>query len=230
MIEPFMYNGSSEHKKLVAQMRKEANGHCYWCNKPLTSYYQYMCNSCKWHIKARGLEYRRVGFTEVGLNTINYQQLIHRKFFNCSAPYKYRGKAENRVKTMLSEKTIDASCKKLDHFLSNKYYRKELYNKVKHIKNSQKRILYWLTLYSISYFILNNKDFASEVHFQASIIRSLDNNVNRLHYRARGERVEELVIEKGKERTMKVLLQQYEAIMSAVQPLLLELSCEVVNK
>ena len=181
----FWYDGSKEHKKLYKELSRKANKMCLECNKPLTRY-SYLCQNCIGKLKISGLEQTHVYYTDVGISTINYQQYLHTRFFNCNARYEYRGLKQDRVKLTIDQSIIDKSSQIISNYLTNitKDERLiELYSKVKHLKNTDRRLLYSITLYAISYFILNNNQFKTLAHFQASIIREFENTLIRIYYK-----------------------------------------------
>lgn len=183
-FKPIWNDKSLNHIRKHNQYKKESNGYCLQCQRPLQGNFHYLCPPCIQELKLNGLEYRRVGYKEVGNQTINYQQHLHRLFFKCNAPYNYRGIKENRIKTNIKEETIDKMCIKLDSYLSSLSTNLgELYHHIKDLRNTQRRLLYGITLYSIAYNILEYKGFKHKAHYQASISKQLENDIKRMYIR-----------------------------------------------
>lgn len=213
----FWNTRDKEHTRLYVKFRIMDEGYCLECRKPNHKERHYLCPTCLSHLKLSGLEQKRVKFKDVGANTINYQQYLHRTFFGCNVGVDYRGKREDRIKSKVPQEDINKACKVLEKYFLYKtdlVQQKELYMEVKDLRNTLRRLLYSITLYAISYFILNYKEFKSLAHFQASIVRQLDNDLVRMYIRThRGQPVEKN--NTGK-RTVVQLLKQYKAIVSAI--------------
>lgn len=162
---------------------KLANGYCIECEKPIKKNY-YICPRCSIALAGSGLT-RRVYFKKVSDITINYIQHLHRTFFGCNAPYKYRGLKENRIRNNIKQETINELCKKLHIELQNTKLGKlpEFYNQVKDTPNILRRLLYNMVLYGIAYYIYNDKSFDNEAVYQASQVRMLDNQIKRTYIR-----------------------------------------------
>jgi hypothetical protein len=209
--------------KLHRQYLKLANGYCLECQKPLI-YKHYLCTNCINQLKVNGLEHRRVSYKTVGLSTINYQQHLHRKFFKCNAPYQYRGLKENRIKTNIKEETIDKSCDILHNYLLSSLDNQIpiLYKDIHHLRNTQRRLLYSILLYGISYYILEIKDFKHKAHYQASIVKMLDNDIKRMWIRTNYKETEKILKRSVYHRTLTQNKEIYTAISKAIAPLLLE--------
>ena len=208
---------STEDLSAYRRLLKEANGYCLNCNRVLSYSRHYLCSRCIVQLKTKGLEDKRVSFRSVGLNTINYQQRLHRVFFGCNAPLAYRGNKEDRIVTSLSQETINKACAILHNYLLNTTTikrQKDIYLLIKDSRNTLRRILYSLSLYAISYHILNNKDFRSESHYLSSINRQLDNDMMRMYVRMHPDM--HRAINNTRDRTMKQLLHQVDVIAECV--------------
>lgn len=213
---------TDKHIKDFRTLYQQSNHLCLECNKPL-KYRHYLCTSCIKKLRLSGLEVNRVGYKQVGLSTVNYQQYLHRSMFNCNAPFEYRGLRLNRIVSKVSQSTIDKSCKLLENYFlyqTKVTQQQDLYLAVKDYRNTNRRLLYSITLYAISYFILNNKDFKSFCHFQASICRQLDNDLVRMNIRIHRVKVEK---NNTRDRTMKDMIKQYKVIELAITNMLVEL-------
>jgi len=165
------------------------------CSKPLT-HRHILCFSCRVRkLYVKGLEDKRVKIGQVGRNTTNYQQYLHWSFFKCNVHVNYRGIKEDRIKAKVSDKAIEVATLKLHRALSchkytwlgkkylNNNHNREIYSKVENVRNIQKRLVYNLLLYYISYHIENNPEFKTFVHFQASMLNNLLINVENTHIR-----------------------------------------------
>lgn len=222
MQEPIWNDKSREHTKIHHQNIKEANGYCLHCQKPLQWTKHYLCINCQRQLKVNGSEHRRVSYKTIGELTINYQQSIHRRFFGCNAPYKYRGEAKNRVRTNIKKQTIEESANKLNNSLLSLQdcELKTIYTKIQNLRNTQNRLLYAITLYSIAYYILESKEFKHKAHFQASIVAQLENDIKRMYIRTHFDTYERL--ETKWNRSMTLSKKLYELIHNSVSGILLE--------
>lgn len=222
---PQWYDGSKKDLDNHVRYMKLSNGYCLECQKPISKHH-YLCTNCMTELKLNGLENKRVGYKEVGLITINYQQSIHRKLFKCNAPYQYRGIKENRIRTKIKESTILHAVEKLDNYLSNQTTdtkTMELYLQIKKEKNAQRRIMYSLILYSVAYFILDAKAFKHKSHFQASIVKQLDNEVKRIYIKKYFNQNDFLKGTKPYYRTLATNREIFNSILNIIKPILLEL-------
>lgn len=222
-FEPMWNDNSFSDIRLHRQYMKMANGYCLECQKPL-NYKHYLCQNCITQLKLNGLEVKRVGYKEVGLSTINYQQYLHRLFFGCNAPYIYRGNKEERIKTNIKKETINKACDILHNYLlhSSDNQMKILYKDIQDLRNTQRRLLYSITLYAISYYIEENKSFKHKAHYQASIVKQLDNDIKRMFIRTNYKDPKRLITQSVYHRTLTQNKEIYKAISKAVSILLLE--------
>jgi hypothetical protein len=209
--------------KLHNTYKRLANGFCLECQKPLP-YKHYLCVSCINQLKLNGLEQKRVGYKTVGKATINYQQYLHRKFFNCNAPMQYRGEKVNRLNTNIKEETINKSCDMIHNYLLNSLDTQMtyLYKDIQDLRNTQRRLLYSVTLYAISYYIIELKDYKHKAHYQASIVKMLDNDIKRMWIRTNYNKPNKLTFDSVYHRTLTQNKEIYTAIAKAVAPLMLE--------
>lgn len=167
---------------------KIANGYCLNCNKPLNNRVVY-CSGCTKKLLTKGLEDKRVKLGEVGRNTINYQQYLHRSFFDCNVHIDYRGEKNDRIKARVSKSKLKSASIKLDKMLlakdfryNGKTYKRndyniDMYKSIMHVRNIKERLIYNILLYYISYHIENNHSFKTFVHFQTSMIQNLLINI-----------------------------------------------------
>jgi len=222
---PIWYDGSKKDLDLHVQYMKLSNGYCLECQRPISKHH-YLCSNCRTHLKMNGLEYKRVGYKEVGLLTINYQQSIHRKLFKCNAPYLYRGLKENRVKTRIKEETILAAVEKIDIYLSNQIEdekTKGLYLQIRGERNAQRRIMYSLILYCIAYYVLDAKEFKHKSHFQASLVKQLDNEIKRIYIKKYFSQNDFLKGTKLYYRNLSTNKIIFNSILDIIKPILLEI-------
>jgi len=209
--------------KLHKEYIKLSNGYCLECQKPLT-YKHYLCSNCLTELKINGLEKKRVGYKSVGESTINFQQHLHRKFFKCNAPMQYRGNKEDRLKTNIKEETI-IKCENILHtylLSSSDEQLRNLYDDIKDLRNTQRRLLYGIFLYGLSYNLLELKDFKHKAHYQASIVKQLDNDIKRMWIRTNYDILKESKIKSVYYRTLEQNKEIYVAISRAIAPMLLE--------
>lgn len=157
-------------KEQYIQLRQLSNGYCKLCQKPLKMKKDIYCNKCSRIEKRRGYEEGTVKLEQVGLSTINYQQHLHRALFNCNADYRYRGLKQNRIKNHITKEDINTATNKLE-LLLNKYI--PHYSLLEPTNKNPKRYLYYTILYFIDYYIINNKQFKTDIHFFASLKRTL---------------------------------------------------------
>lgn len=143
---------------------------CAECHKPIYYFYN-ICTSCSRSLTLRGFENHRVRLGAVGKSMIPYQQYLHRRFFGCNAPVKYRGTKEERIKLKISQYTITRASMKLDHYLGSMDNKHGIIYRRLEVKNLAKRILYYSTLFYLHYIYVPEKDnlFASKEHLTASI-------------------------------------------------------------
>lgn len=220
---PIWNDNSFADIKLHNQYRKLANGYCLECQKPL-NYKHYLCQNCITQLKLNGLEYRRVGYKRVGESTINYQQYLHRKFFKCNAPLQYRGEKENRLKTNIKQETINKATDILHNYLLNSSDTElsNIYKEIQHLRNTDRRLLYGILLYGISYYIVEIKDFKHKAHFQASIVKQLDNDIKRMFIRTNYKNPDKLIKHNPYHRTLSQNKEIYTAISKAISILIIE--------
>ncbi|MGB1226429.1 MAG: hypothetical protein ACPG9K_00945 [Poseidonibacter sp.] len=176
------------------QDMKTFDWHCTECQKKMYKKKLY-CTRCLIRLHSYGFEQERVMLGEVGINTINYQQYLHRKFFGCNANIKYRGNIKSRIKNNINNTTIEEAAYKIKLLLEEKEYTYrsklnkkhpkllEIYNNVSSVRNIHKRLVYNLLLYFIDYYILENKSYKSLAHFQASVTTNLFVNIENTHIR-----------------------------------------------
>lgn len=215
---------SREHKNKYYALKKLDVGCCLECRRPKRNWH-YLCTTCMAKLKNTGLELKRVSFREVGQNVINYQQHLHRAFFGCNVGLDYRGLKENRKKYVIPQEDIDKASVILSRYLSvttKNAQQKELYLSVKDLRNTNRRLLYSITLYAISYFIEDYKEFKSFAHYQASICRQLDNDIVRMFMRT--HKTAKIDKNNTSSRTMKQMKQQFKAIERATLLVLQHLS------
>jgi len=182
MFIPY-YNTPDNYSKYNQDI-KVANGYCLNCNKPLT-YKAIYCTNCTHKLFDKGLEDSRVTIGMAGRNAINYQQSLHRSIFGCNAHIDYRGLKENRIYTRVSKEAMHIATTKLRRTLLSKSYvylgkrrqvnkySRELYEQILDVRNLDKRIIYNILLFYISYHIENNHEFKSFVHFQVSMLHRI---------------------------------------------------------
>lgn len=188
------FNTPDNYKKTWQQL-KEANGYCLNCNKPVNAAHIY-CSSCNNNkLFVDGLEKTRVRIGDVGQDTINYQQYLHRSIFGCNVLAKYRGEVKDRIKAKVKQETLRLSTMRLKRVLSatsfdwlGKNYKTEpykvnIYNQIKHVRNIDKRLVYNILLYYISYHLNNNSQFKTFIHFQTSMMQNIFINIENTHYR-----------------------------------------------
>lgn len=158
---------------------------CSICYRPMQYLYATVCGYCAIKIKKDGYAHYRIRLGEVGLDTVNYQQHLHRKFFGCNAPVEYRGIKENRVYNSLKPQTVQSLKSKL-HSTLLKCLNKNLlwlYKDNCKLNNFTERLLYNATLYFIHYHITNGSKYESEDHFKSSLIVTLLNHILKTYVR-----------------------------------------------
>jgi len=193
MFIPYFNTPDNYHK--YNHDLKVANGYCLNCNKPLKWKHIYCENCGSRKMFSDGLEGSRVTLGLVGHNVINYQQYLHRSIFDCNALDKYRGVKEDRIKAKVSKKAMNTatirlrralSCSKFVYLGKTHYNNKhnvKIYNQVKDVRNIDKRLVYNIAMYYISYHIENNPQFKTFIHFQTSMLNNLLINVENTHLR-----------------------------------------------
>ena len=189
-----LWNTTDNHTKSNI-IRQQSAGYCLNCNKPQTASFTY-CSTCNTELIRSGLERKRVRIGQVGRDTVNYQQYLHRIFFDCNAPVAYRGIKEDRIKVRIPKDTIERATLQLHNLLRDNSYtyndkkinkrnypHTKLYNTISDIKNIPKRLLYNIVLYHLSYYHNDNPEFISMAHFQSSMIQNLLINIENIHLR-----------------------------------------------
>lgn len=163
---------NKSNKQLFLELKREANGYCYYCQKPLSSFERKKSIYCQKHYKHKILYsfYQPIHLKAIGVETVNYQQHLHRLFFKCNAPLQYRGTKELRVKP--NNITIGHYLNKLNIALLKIESIKDIYTQMNKYKRITERILYNITLYYISYYLIN-KQFKNEEQFNASVTRHI---------------------------------------------------------
>jgi hypothetical protein len=220
---PIWHDNSTRDKALHISYMKQSNGYCISCQKPLT-YKHYLCTNCKRSLVNTGLEPKRVSYTDVGLSTINYQQNIHRIYFGCNAPYQYRGLKENRIKTNIQQSTIDKATHTLHNSLLNieECNIKQLYKEIQSYRNCQRRLLYGITLYAISYYIEECKLFKHKAHYQASIVKQLENDIQRMYIRTHNNNKDKLNVISSANRNLSLSKDLYRIISICLSGIIVE--------
>ena len=229
------YFNIKENYHLFNQQRKEANGYCLNCNRPIPGKFVY-CGACNTRkLMIDGLEGTRVRIGMVGRDTINYQQYLHRSIFKCNVHIDYRGNKQDRVKARVSDEAMKVATTRLHRVLScNKYtynekeylnnqHNRNNYISIQDTRNIDKRLIYNILLYYISYHINNNHDFKTEIHFQTSMMQNLLINIETTYIRLNQE-VDTFNFQhmrKTNRNTYWYWL--YEEINSIIQPLMSEL-------
>lgn len=215
-----------ENYKEYIKQKQQASGYCLNCNRPTV---RNLCSYCLAQLKLRGLEKKRIPIKLVGDTTINYQQYLHTSFFNCNAPLEYRGLKENRIKIKLNQETITRASKAISNLFSKDTYTyrgktykvktdiHQKYIEIQSTKNLDRRILYYITLYYVCYYI-ENKHFMSEAHFYSSMIHSTLSEIRGRHYKL-------TKIKRSYRRTdiMKYHLHLIQQINKLMNPLLIEI-------
>lgn len=168
----------------------EVTGYCRECQRPMGFVYK-VCQPCKRRFVTNGYEDKRITFGQVGRSTINHQQSLHTKFFDCNAPMEYRGKREERIYYNIDQRIINAQARKLHTFLfelSNKHG--YLYRKISSIPNITKRMLYNSTLFYLHYIHeSDNQLFNTHMHLKSSLVNmvliSIENTYLRTNNKSR---------------------------------------------
>lgn len=222
----FTKDRKEEFKSILRTKQK----FCIECSRPMTTNHLH-CSRCQKKLMTTGFEDSRVKFGEVGRDTVNFQQHLHRKFFGCNVSIEYRGNLKDRIYNCLDEDTINRCENMLDRLLTsneytylNKKYNinnkfSELYVNIRAKKNVTRRLLYNITLYFISYYINKNKSFATEIHFQISMLSNIFINIQTINLRLNGSIPKDL----GKYRRtlpMKYYTYLLERIEYIIQPIL----------
>ena len=204
------------------------------CNKPLTYKYIY-CSNCTYKLFSDGLEGKRVRLGQVGLDVINHQQYLHRSIFKCNVLDKYRGLKEDRIKSKVTMKSINIATTRLSRALScNKYTYNEkihtnnrhntsIYKAISDVRNIDKRLIYNILMYYISYHINNNHDFKSFIHFQTSMMNNLLINIERTYIRNNQDVNIKYFKFKRTNNSNKYWYWLFEEIDSLIQPLMNEI-------
>lgn len=163
---------TKENHKIFLQLKKEAGGYCYYCQKPLTSIEKKKSIYCNKHYKQKMIYslIKPVRTNELFTYTMNYHQHLHLLLFKCNVSISLRGIKENRIKP----NKIDYSkyLDKLDLLILQVERLVPFYNHIKQHTRITKRLLYNITLFYISYYIIN-KPFVSEEQFNASVTRHI---------------------------------------------------------
>lgn len=172
---------AESYKILLKQARISKS--CVSCGKPLNIVPTPYCESCYVRSVRYGTAQKRIKFSEVGSATINYQQHLHRKFFNCNAPIKYRGIKENRIYNNIEPSCIDNTVIFFHNFLTCLEYP---YNKMyllinSQFKNTAKRIVYNLVLHYIAYYKYNLWD--NDSSFKSNTLWNLLIHIERTYIR-----------------------------------------------
>lgn len=195
---------------------------CKYCFREIKYNKASICYVCDDSMKRDDMQHYRVRLGEVGSNTIPYQQNLHYKFFSCNAPVKYRGIKEERIyNTLESEKVVIHSnilLKTISSFLpSNLLW---LYNKVNHLKNFTKRLLYNAVLYHIDYHILHNNSYQSLNHMKVSMVQTLFNHIIRTYIRLNKDykqnKIKYTRVQKAKTEKIQISNKSYEAIKDSL--------------
>ena len=232
------FNTPDNYKKTWEQV-KEANGYCLNCNKPLNIAVVYCSNCNTKRLFTDGLEKTRVRIGDVGQNTINYQQYLHRSFFGCNVLSKYRGIKEDRIKAKVKPETLRKATIRLRRVLSAKSfdwlgknwktepYKVSVYNQIKNVRNIDKRLIYNILLYYISYHLNNNSQFKTYIHFQTSMMQNIFINIENTHYRVNKPELKLEDRNKRKYHTNKYWYWLFKEIDAIAQPLMKEIINEV---
>jgi len=198
-MKPTLY--FKENYSLYTLHKQCSNGYCLSCNKPIIRTSPY-CVSCFRELLINFQEKTYVRTTDIAIRTINYQQYLNRAICNCNAPYKYRGKKEDRIiikdKNKVcakAAKSLNLLLKEIEYIYDKKEYslqRKQqihiyAYNKIKeklpHIHN---RILLNIILQYIIHFIEPNTPYKSDNHFYISMIQSIFKYIEYLYIKLYG--------------------------------------------
>lgn len=227
-ITPFW--NTTDNYSLYKEVKKQADGYCKNCLKPINM--RLYCSTCFRHILTNGLEGYRIKLGSVGKDTTNYQQHLHRLFFKCNAPVKYRGLKENRIKhkiepskVQIAEDKFRSLMLKTDYVYNNRGYSKEnihmtLFRETNGcVANYNRRLLYYICLYYISYYLNNNKSFKTLAHFQASMLQNLHINIENTYLRTTGS-LPDGVKTSRHNYTTKYYYYLYEQITSIVSPII----------
>ena len=199
MSEPYFFTPNNI-PKLRQDVKEKSDGYCECCIKPI-SYSKYLyCSDCFRMLFITGQEKKRVKLGDVGLDVVNWQMSLSKSFFKRKGahistaypPLKYRGRSEDRLSYTLEPMQIDIATTKLRNILlaqeyiwnNKKYYIRNnmihiAYDNIKEVRNIDKRLLYNLVLYFISYYINNNSSFKSYPHFISSCVHAMFNHIKR---------------------------------------------------
>lgn len=160
--------------------------YCKGCNKPLFYHYNY-CSVCNMDLKMAGGEYKRVKFGSIGRATIPIQQSLHRRFFGCNAPIKYRGPLASRIYVKIEPEVIQRESKKLHNYLlSMDNIHGKIYKKIKDTRNISTRILYNSTLFYLHYIYPNKFNgtlLLSKDHLDASLAQHIYRHIENIYLR-----------------------------------------------
>lgn len=224
-VTPFWKDGSKEQTRLVIQMRRESYRNCVNCYAPIDPRFSKggICSKCNFALYANGMEGYRIKIGQVGAITINYQQHLHRKFFGCNVGVAYRGLKEDRIRCdFIKEETIVKASAVLDKHLLNSE-RTLLYKDIQKVKNVARRILYYQVLYGIAYFIVESDKFRHLAHYQASCVRAMFNDVNRIYIRQMKSKGLPYDTPRYTAKLNSQVVNDYKAIVRAIEPILVEL-------
>jgi len=237
MFIPY-FNTPDNYHKFYRDI-KIANGFCMNCNKPLSFRHIYCdhCNSRKLLID--GLEGKRVRLGSVGKDTTNYQQYLHWSIFQCNVHINYRGKKEDRIKARVSKTAMNVATTRLRNALSctkytwlgkehyNNKHNRAIYKEIKEVRNIDKRLVYNILLYYISYHLNNNNEFKTFVHFQTSMLNNLLINVENTYIRVKRPDNIQYFQHKRKGNSNKYWYWLFKEIDALVKPLMNEIIGEI---
>ena len=239
MFKPYFNTKENYHR--FREDIKIANGYCLNCQKPLTHRHMYCSGCIRNKLFIDGFEGSRVTFGDVGIDTIPFQQFLHRSIFDCNVFVDYRGKKEDRLKAKISKKTLNRATIRLNKALScakytynnkeyfNNKHNREIYMQVKDVRNIQNRLIYNTLLYYISYHLNNNTQFKTFVPFQTSMLHNLLINVENTHIRVNRPENRRYYNQKRKSNKAKYWYWLFEEVDSIIEPLLYEV-IDSINK
>ena len=182
-----------------------------------------------------GLEKHRVRLGSVGEDTKNYQQYLHRIFFGCNAPVKYRANINERVKVKLDKNIVAYASHKLHSvlydarfrylekdYIANRYFNNK-YRAIFTARNSAVRLLYNMVLYYISYYINENNEFKSDAHFYSSMMYNLYTNIDTIAYR-----IYKLPLTNSRDEKYKISAKQHYYVLESMDSIINEMLVQIV--
>lgn len=176
--------------KLKNKLKKESQGYCIRCQKPLTFYGAIYCPTCTTE-KHTFSFYGVVKFSTIGEITKPYQQFLHIRFFGCNAHINYRDKKENRIRNKVQQETILRAETILNNILSKHPYLNLVYNNLHTRTRITKRLVYNATLYYLGHYKHNS--FLNEEQFYSSLCFHIETEIKRLNIRLSRVNKEEVI-------------------------------------